>query len=170
MKTKLFTILAVLVLFVVCPVKATTWTSGHHEIVDGDVYGEVSIYNDVTLDIFGGDIFRLAAYDNTYTNWYGGDMHTLWARDNSIVNIFGGDLLVLAAAENSLVNLCAYDVVIETTGGHYDQGYVTGKFYSNDDFFYFDTAKDAYLHINIIPEPATIFLMCLGGVFLRKKK
>ena len=162
-------ILAAVILFGACPVSATTWTEGHHEIFDGDAYWELYIYNDVTLDIFGGDIYRLAAYDTTYTNWYDGDMDTLWARDDSIVNILGGDLDILWAAENSLINLYAYDVEIETTGGWYDQGYVTGYFYSNDEYFYFDLSQDSYLHINIIPEPATLFLLSFGGLFLRRK-
>ena len=95
MKTKIFSILAAVILFEVCPVRATTWTSGHHEIFDGDVYGELDIYNDVTLDIFGGDIGSLWAFDNTFTNWYDGEMIYLRARDDSIVNIYGGILDIL---------------------------------------------------------------------------
>lgn len=45
------------------PVLAEVWTSGHYEIVDGNSYGELDIYNDVTVDIFGGTIGRLAAFD-----------------------------------------------------------------------------------------------------------
>ncbi len=169
MKTRLFTILAVVMLSGVCPVKAITWTEGHHEIVDGDVYGEVYIFNDVTLDILGGSTGRLTANDTTYTNWHDGSMTRLWALDDSIINIFGGDLDFLWAAEDSLVNLCAYDVEIKTTGGFYDQGYVTGTFYSNDIPFYFDLSQDSYLHINVIPEPSSLFLLSLGGLFLRRK-
>ena len=170
MKAKLFTILAGVVFFVVCPVSATTWTEGHHEIFDGDTYWEVYIFNDVTLDIFGGSIFRLDAADTTLTNWYGGEMDTLRPRDDSIVNIYGGGLDTLGASENSLVNLYAYDIVITHTGGFWDDGQVTGKYYSNDESFNFDLwGQDTYLHINIIPEPATLFLLSFGGLFLRRK-
>jgi len=162
-------ILAGVTLFGVCPVRAVVWTEGYHQINPGDGYGEIGIYNDVTLNIFGGEIHQLAAFDTTYTNWYDGEIVDLWARDDSIVNIFGGDLDFLWAAENSNVYLCAYNVVIKSTGGWYDQGYVTGTFYSNDIPFYFDLSQDSYLHISTIPEPATLFLFSLGGLFLRKK-
>jgi len=33
----------------------TVWESGHHEIFDGNIYSEIWMYNDCTLDIFGGD-------------------------------------------------------------------------------------------------------------------
>lgn len=164
-------ITAILILFCACPLQADTdWYSGHHEIFNGDVYSEIWMYNDCTLDIFGGDIYRLAAYGTTFTNWYDGQMNTLWARDDSTVNIYGGGLDILAAAENSSVNLYAYDVIITTTGGVYNFGYVMGKYYTNNDPFYFDIAKDAHLHINIIPEPTTLLLLSLGCLLLRKKR
>jgi len=169
MKKILITIL--IILAGAYPIEAdTVWLSGHHEIKDGDIYTEIWMYNDCTLDIFGGDIYRLAAYDTTFTNWYDGQMDTLWARDDSIVNIFGGSLDILWAAEDSYVNLYAYDVVVMSTGGWYDQGYVTGIFYSNHESFYFDLSQVSYLHINTIPEPASLFLLSLGGLFLRKKR
>jgi len=96
-------------------------------------------------------------------------MIRLWARDDCTVNIYGGSLDFLWAAEYSCVNLVAYDVTVMTTGGWYDQGYVTGTFYCNDIPFYFDLSQDSYLHINIIPEPATFLLISLGCLFLRKR-
>jgi len=161
-------ILAVLMLFTVNPVRATTWTEGHHEIFDGDTYWETYIHNDVTLDIFGGDIYRLDAYDTTLTNWYGGQMDTLRARDDSIINIYGGNLWTFAGTENSLANLYAYDVLITHTGGFWDDGQVFGKFCADDSSFSFDLWGDnSYLHINIVPEPTSLLLLSLGGLLLR---
>jgi len=189
MKTKVFTILAVVMMLIVSPVRAEVWTSGHHEIFDGDVYGEVDIYNDVTLDIFGGDIFRLAAFDTTITKWYDGEMDTLWARDNSIINIYGGSLDILWAAENSLVslyscslerfasdqngtlNLYAYDVIHHTTGGYWNSGWVEGRYLIDNSYFDFDIHGDeTFSNINIIPEPTMFLLLGLGSLFLRNRR
>jgi len=170
MKAKLFTILVVAMMLGVCPVKGdTVWTEGHHEIVDGNVFGEIWMYNDCTLDIFGGDIGRLAAYDTTFTNWYDGEMDTLWTRDDSIVNIFGGQLGGLSSQHNSVVNLCAYDIVFEPSGGH-DDGWIYGKYYADDSPFAIHLGADTYVHVNIIPEPTTLLLLSIGGPFLRKKR
>jgi len=169
MKTKIITIVAAVMLLEIGTVQAdTVWISGHHEIVDGDVYGEIWMYNDCTLDILGGEIFRLAAYDTTFTDWFAGQMGTLWAEGGSIVNIYGGDLGDLWATDNSSVILYAYDVTHTTKGGYWDDGQVYGKYYLDDSPFSFDLYRDAYSHITIIPEPATILLFGLGGLMLRK--
>ncbi|MDH4240782.1 MAG: PEP-CTERM sorting domain-containing protein [Phycisphaerae bacterium] len=148
----------------------TVWESGHHEIFDVEVYGELDIYNDVTLDIFGGDILRLAAFDTTITDWHDGTMDVLWVNDNSIVNIYGGSLEEMAAIENGQINLYAYDIVHTTTGGHYGIGQVMGYYYSDNSYFCFDLGNlETYSRINIIPEPSTLILISLGLLFLRKR-
>jgi len=167
MKTKIITLVAVVMVLGVCPVQAdTVWTSGHHEVVDGDIYGEIWMYNDCTLDILGGDIYRLAAYDSTFTNWYDGEMVTLWAHNESIVNIYGGQLGDLWAAEKSYVYLYAYDVTLDDT-----EYILSGRYYSSNNFFSIDVHnQDIYSHISVIPEPATLLLFALGGLMLRKHK
>ena len=164
-------VVALFICLMLQPLKATVWESGHHEIVDSDVYGEIDIYNDVTLDIFGGDIFRLAAFDTTITNWHDGQMDVLWARDNSIVNIYGGNLNRLGILENGLLNLYAYDVTYYETGGHYDRGWLEGRYVSSDQYFTFDFFEPGtYSHINVIPEPTTLLLLSLGSFILIKRK
>jgi len=150
----------------------TVWESGHHEIFDGDVYAEIGIYNDVRLDIFGGDIGYVWAFNDTITNWYGGQMNYFVANDNSIVNIYGGTINIgLGGGDNSEINLYAYDISITHTGGHWDVGQVTGKYYANDTSFIFDLwGPDTYLHINIVPEPATFLLLALGVLGIRRRK
>jgi hypothetical protein len=103
-------------------------------------------------------------------------MDTLWANEACIVNIYGGNLEdYLAATDNSIINLYAYDVEITQSGGWWDDGQVTGKYYSNDESFNFDLwGQDTYLHINIIPEPATFVFFAIGlpvvRPFLRRKE
>jgi hypothetical protein len=147
----------------------TVWLSGHHEIGDGDVYGEIYIYNDVTVDILGGDIYMLEAFNVTATDWYAGEMTELFGHNDSIVNIYGGQLSRLQAAENSVINLYAYDVIHTTTGGYWDAGQLTGKYLNDNSNFVFDLHYTAYPHVSIVPEPGTLFLFGLGGLMLRKR-
>jgi hypothetical protein len=158
-------------LAVACQVQAdTVWESGHHEINDGDLYGEIWMHNDCTLDILGGDIFRLAAYDTTVTDWYDGVMDVLWARGDSIINIYGGGITLLSAIDSSIVNLYAYDVIHTYTGGIYDEGQVMGKYLLDDTAFCFDLPNSGtFSHINVIPEPTTLVLLGLGFLALRKR-
>jgi hypothetical protein len=186
MKTKIKTVIIMLILFSTCPARAVIWTEGYHQINTGETYGELDIYNDVRLDIFGGNIFRLDATDTTLTNMYGGTMDDLWAFSNSNVNIYGGQLGGLLAKETSIINLYngslerfvsyqngmlnlyAYDVVYHTTGGYLNKGWVEGEYLTNNLWFRFDLGSDdAFSHINIVPEPATILLLGLGCLLLK---
>jgi len=163
MRMRLKLILAILFVFA-CQLRADTiWTEGHHEIYDGDEYWEISMYNDCTLDILGGDTYRLAAYDTTITNWYNGTMNTLWARESSIVNIYGGSLGDIGADGQSIVNLYAYDTILDVS-----TFILSGRYYTNDNFFTIDVHNaDVYSHINIIPEPISLLLLCAGGLLIR---
>ena len=149
----------------------TVWTSGHHDIVDGELYGEIYIYNDVTVDIFGGQIYRLETYDVTLTNWYDGEMIALWILGDSTVNIYGGSLERFDPRENAVLNLYAYDVIHHATGGYWGRGWLEGKYISDDSSFSFDLYDlDSLSHINVVPEPSILSLLCLGALFLRKKR
>lgn len=172
MNTKIAIVLALIVLLKAHPIHGDTiWNSGHHEVIDGDIYGEIWMYNDATVDILGGEIYRLAAYDVTATDWFAGQMFELWVRDNSIVNIHGGTLnYYLWAAENSVINLYAYDVTYHPTGGDYDPQWewIEGRYLDDDSYFSFDLGQDTFSHITVVPEPTTLLLLALGALFLRK--
>jgi hypothetical protein len=179
MRKKIRTIILLGLLFLTCPLRADIfWTEGHHEINANETYGEIWMYNDCTLDIFGGEIARVAAYDTTITNWYGGQMYELWAKENSIVNIYGGQLLYpsggsgyLWLADNSIINIFAYDVTFTPNGIGWGQGQLKGKYYlDNNNFILYLPNNGDYSHINIVPEPATFLLLALSGLLLKKRK
>lgn len=171
MKTKIVILIALIGLLEAYPIQAdTVWLSGHHNIVDGDIYGEIYIYNDVTVDILGGEIYKLETYDVTVTDWCGGAITEVFTHEDSLVNIYGGQLSRLQAAENSVIQLYAYDVIHTTTGGYWDAGQLMGKYYNDNSDFLFDLHHTAYPHITVVPEPTTFLLVISGVLFVRKRE
>jgi hypothetical protein len=170
METKIRTVIITLILFYTCPAGAVIWTEGYHQMVPGESYGESAIYNDVRLDIYGGSIIYVVAYDSTITNWYDGQMNYFAAGGNSIVNIYGGFMNRLDIGENAILNLNAKDVQYHPTGGYWNGGWIEGK-YLNNNYFDFDVRNEnALSHITVVPEPSTLFLLGLGCLLLRRKK
>jgi hypothetical protein len=168
--SKIFLITALFICLMLQPLQADiVWTEGHHEINDGDVYGEIWMYNDATATMFGGDVYQLGMFDDSIIDMLGGVMDILIMRNNSVSYIYGGSLEALGAIDNSIVNLYAYDVIHYPTGGHFDCGWVEGKYYLDGASFSFDLgAQNTYQHINIIPEPSTFVLFGLYFLLLRK--
>lgn len=188
MKKAILTLIMVIILSGTFAANADTeWYSGHHEINDGDVYGEIWMHNDATADMWGGDVFQLGTLDSSELSMYSGTMDYLLVRGNSIVNIHSGDLnrLIVYTSgyykyheddgtyeyiyDNGLVNLYAYDVLYHATNGN---GWIDGKYIANDQYFVFeDISPTVYTsHINIVPEPTTFLLLGSGGILLRKRR
>jgi len=87
------------------------------------------------------------------------------------VNAYGGNLNRLGITDNGLLNLYAYDVICHATGGLYDRGWIEGKYISSDLYFNIDFVElGTCSHINTVPEPTTLILFGLVGLFLRNKR
>jgi len=174
MKTKIITIMAMVMLASVCPVKADlVFDSGYNTFTDSDPqWEEIFVENDAILDFLSGNAVKLDLRHTATANIYGGTMTTLWTGDSSVVNLYYCiDIDVLGAFDNSVINLYTDNFIFSTEGGRYGYGYVEGTYYNTTmDFhisFYDDTS---YSHINTVPEPATFLLLGLGGALLRKRK
>ena len=168
------TVLPVLFILAVAtsPLRATTWwDSGYHVINDGDVYGEVFLENDASLDMFGGSLLKLETLNLSSANIFGGQMDMLWTNDNTIVNIQGGSFDWIAASDSSLIYLYAYDVTYYPTGGLYDNSWLEGRYYSDDNLFSFTFyhGEQDFLHIMVVPEPSTFLLLIFGVALLKRR-
>ena len=140
------------------PVRADLlFDSGYHTFDDNDpYYGEVWVINDAHLDVLGGAMWKLELMHYATANIYDGDIKCLFTQGNTVVNIHaaGDTLEMLAAGNDSLVYLYAYDVTYHPTGGLEGEGWIEGKYYSNDRPFSFSFYTDnSYSHLVVVPEP-----------------
>ena len=171
---KIILTICLVMLVKACPVSAALWySSGYNTFTDSDPQGEeIFVENDAILDFLSGNAAGLRVIHTATTNIYGGSItYDLYTSEDSITNIYLVDLEILTSSHNSIVNFYAYDVDFYSTGGISDDGYMTGKFYQDDTSFLINFKNtETVSHVNIVPEPSTLLLLSLGGLFLRKRK
>ncbi len=171
---EIFMILAGLTLVFASSVEAQgLWIdTGHHVWTDDTPYhSEVFLRNDATLDVVGGSMNKLSTLDNSVATLNGGEMMSLWSMDNSVVHYRSGELQYIAASHSSVVYLYAYDVTYDPAAGIDQAGYVEGLFYENDQPLGFSFRNtQSWEHVEIVPEPATLVLLGLGALVIRKLK
>jgi len=171
MKSRIFWLITTL-LTSVCSVQADeVWDSGHY-IMDGEVYFEISMYNDATADILSGEAYKLEMFNNTSADIFGGTIDVVLIWDNSNINIMGGQFQRLGSYDNSEIFLHAYDVTYHPTGGgnHGDMPWIEGIYISDDSHFSCDLwGQDVYSHINVVPEPSGLLLFFIGGIFAKRR-
>jgi len=149
------------------------WIDTGHYVWTDDTpyYGEVFLRNDATLDFVGGAMGQLSTWGTSVTNLDGGEMAALWTSAESVVQYRSGEFDYISASHSSLVFLYAYDVTYDPLGGINRQGYVEGFLYKNDEPFGFSCWNvPTWEHIEIVPEPATLALLGLGAIVIRKRK
>jgi hypothetical protein len=192
MKTKIIIILASAMLLLSSQVQAIDIDFYHDATIeDGDLYGIVDVYDTppdtTTVDMFGGSLITLRAKDSSIVNIYDGEivgsieshnlstvniyggavtLEFLGVSDTSTLNIYGGDLLVGNSpgfSESSTVNIYGYDF-------NYGSNQLTGFLSDGSPFIFNELLFDKYSHMNLIPEPASVLLLSLSIIFLRKRK
>jgi len=120
MKTKIIAILATAVILSFTASELTAvedkiFTSSG-QILDGEEWNNVSIYNDDTIvDMLGGDVHSIGTFDASTINFSGGHVLTLSALEFSTANVSGGIVAGLDALNHSTVNFS--DIAIGGTIG-----------------------------------------------------
>jgi len=138
----------------------------------------VDAYHSSTVDISAGSVSRIDAYDESSTvNISGGSVGSVIAHDASTVDISGGSVSSLYAYDDSAVDIHGYD--FRTTAGLtldgdnvLGTGVLTGKWYGQDDTMWAMTISTnaAAATIRVVPEPATLSLLALGGLAMLRRK
>ena len=152
------------------------WTSGSYEITSSNEWSwisELRTYNDVTVTMYSGGVNQFSMHDNSKFSMYGGSVNYLNLYDNAAVSFFGSTYmneLYIDPANTGWVKLYAYDVRFEPYGS-YGKGTIYGNWSANKMPFQFDlTSNGAYSHIQIVPEPATLVMLGLGGIAILKRR
>jgi len=187
-------ILAGVMLFVVCPVKAVNVEFRSDAIIrTGDIYDIVSVYDTppevTTVHMFGGSVYRFFTYNSSTVNIFGGELERgIETWHSSTVNIYGGTIFAdgLGMSDSSTVNIYGGDVTIGKPyfnnsctlniygyGFNYE-GYTLRGFLSDNSPFeiieFQNYPQEQRLNLIVIPDPSTVLLLGLGALFFRKRK
>jgi len=113
-----------------------------------------------------------------------GNIHfgTFNVMDDGIVDIFAGNVMIDEAYiaygyyigdeyidVGATINVYGYDFNYDSTGGTYGGGILTGYLSDGNPFSIDQVNEMEYTSFNLIPEPTTLLLLGLGGLFLRKR-
>ena len=161
-----------------------SYDSSHLNVSGGNIE-TLDSYGSNPVNIFGGSIENLRSYDSSRVDIYSGSIDKyLYGLDSSLVNIFGGLIESdLALWDQSMIKIFGYDFAVD--GQPVGYGELTSILGNNpwDDAFrhltgtllsgeFIDTGfligHDA--KIILIPEPATILLLGLGGLFIKRRR
>ena len=155
--------------------------NGIYEIGSGKEWWNITnltTHNNVIVKMYeGGGVSYFWMYDNSEFTMYEGSVNYLYLNDNATASYFAGagpfniDINSVSTAQVKLYaefdHFEPYDPYNDPLG----PGNVYGYWLSNDMSFNINlVGQGAFSHIQFIPEPATLFLLGLGGMILRKRK
>lgn len=167
--------------------------------ITGGTVEEMWTFESSTADIGGGESWRLYALDDSTVNVTDGQVWELFAEDQSSISIAGGEVEWLSASydskviisEGQITNLWAQDSsVVNITGYELSynpefqwdsirgewEGLLTGLWHDETPLSIITWDAGTYDHLALndlgqpsVPEPATVLLLGLGALVLRRK-
>ena len=154
------------------------WTAGDYNIPNLGWAGAdiLNTYNNVTVTIPGEDGVsgEFNMYDNSKLIMYDGYITTLNLYPDATAIVKGGNIhyLWIDPTTDGWVKLYAYNMYVSPFPDSHGYRDIHGYWLADNSFFdiELENGTSTYSHIQIVPEPTTLFLLTLGGLFLRKRK
>jgi len=153
------------------PASSPPWGGdGHYTFGDeDDPFAESYIYESASVDIIGGTFGALHAFDYSAVYMTAGEGNRIWSHDSSTVDLYGGTIDVLAGFDDAEITMFVESYTIEMDPFLGYDARLTGS------WFYFPGTFNilvregslSYITVEVVPEPATILLIGLGGLILR---
>jgi len=142
-------------------------------IATGGSVSYLYAYDTSTANICGGTACLLAYHTST-VNISSGSVPSISAYDTSTMNISGGTVIDLRAYNASTITVNARDIGVH--GGlslNGDKvvgtGILSGKWFDGTAWAVNISQNDASATIRVVPEPATLSLLALGGLALIRR-
>jgi len=177
MKAKIFTVVVVIVLSVVIPARGLDVDFYEDGVIqNGDEYYYANVYNDAMVDVTGGFVYYLHAYDTSTLNIFSGsDMRYLKLKDLSTAHLHGGLIEhVLSLDDTGTAHFYGYDFHFDSLGGSAGQGFLTGYWVDSSPFeinlHHWNQSNTYNLIFHEIPEPSSLILFALGTFLLKRKQ
>jgi hypothetical protein len=150
--------------------------------ISGGLTQNLEALEAATINISAGEVLDLSAYDQSEVSITGGDVSWLYLTSGSQAIMLEGDIENLWAESFSTVDIYGYDISYEPQHS-YDgtrqtwEGLLTGFWQNQAPFSIATWDQETYDHVVLhdlgalpsAPEPATLLLLGLGALAIRRR-